>query len=289
MSIENSPEEEGLQKAPSVYDFVYVDVERIASILSQFDDNGHLIKQTTGSSSRNTRSGEASVPGVVKGRFDQGADMSVGREYDPAWLAPLNFLDELNCRSMIERDIATAKLGQFVLMSGKLHVTDLQLLAGMWENPTIRKTMVQQATSETGDDESRQVRRSKQRNGNKEAISEAEMAMSVIGLMPHYLQTTIGSFPECAWCNLDPKHMRIPLGDFALKHGAFIPGRWHALGILDALPEGDEEDYNVPVQNVLGNAYLQLAHPVRFMMGRPYGTAYGITPILLFRQVNEQV
>ncbi|WP_370308293.1 hypothetical protein [Sphingobium abikonense] len=282
MSNESYQGAEDQQKAASVYDFVYVDIGRIAATLSQFDDNGHLIKLTSGDVSRSARSGELAVPAIAKGKVDQSADSSIGREYDPAWLAPLNFLDELNCRNLIQRDIEASRIGQFVLVSGSLSVTDLQLLAGVWKDPTIRKQMSANM-SEGETTQNRAARRSSHQKRRQE-VNEAEIALSLINQMPHYVQATVGTGLNSAWCNLEPQHMRIPLGDFALKHGAHIPGEWHAIGILDARPESDDDDYDIPYQNGLGSAYMQLAFPLRFMMGRPIGT-YGITPVLLFRQL----
>jgi hypothetical protein len=282
MSIESLPGAEEAQKAPSVYDFVYVDRERIASTLSQFDDLGNLTKMTKSSTRKGMKRGEATIPGVAKGQIERGNDEAQGREYDPSWLAPLNFLDELAVHELLVRDIKMARIGQFVLLSGALSVADLTLLSGMWENPAIRKTMMAQADQTP--EVSRQQRRS-QVNTKPKANEEAELAVSILGLMPHYLQATIGSGDQAAWFNMEPQYMRQPVGDFTLKHGGFIPGTWHAIGILDARPEDDLVDFDIPPSNVLSSAFSQMALPIRFMMGRPIGV-FGITPIIVFRQID---
>lgn len=282
MSTENLPGADEAQKVPSVYDFVYVDRERISSTLSQFDDLGSLTKMTRSSTRRGVKRGEATIPGVVKGQIERGNDEAQGSEYDPSWLAPLNFLDELAVHDLLVTDVAEARIGQFVLLSGALSIADLTLLSGMWENPTIRKTMMAQANQ--SEEMTRQQRRA-QGASKPKANDEAELAVSILGLMPHYLQATIGSGEQAAWFNMEPQYMRQPVGDFTLKHGGHIPGTWYAIGILDARPEDDYVDFDVPPSNVLSSAFAQMALPIRFMMGRPIGV-FGITPIIVFRQID---
>lgn len=282
MSTESLPGAEEAPKGPSVYDFVYVDRERIASTLSQFDDLGSLTKMTKSSTRKGVKRGEATIPGVAKGQIERGNDEAQGSEYDPSWLAPLNFLDELEVHELLVREIDTARIGQFVLLSGALSVADLTLLSGMWENPTIRKTMMAQANQSP--DASRQQRRS-QGNTKPKVNDEAELAVSILGLMPHYLQATIGAGDRAAWFNMEPQYMRQPVGDFTLKHGGFITGTWHAIGILDARPEDDWVEFDTPPSNVLSSAFAQMALPIRFVMGRPIGV-FGITPIIVFRQID---
>jgi hypothetical protein len=290
MSTPSLPAGEEVEKDASVYDFVYVDQERIAAALSQFDDNGNLVKLSRSDVRKNAKRGEASLPGVAKGQFDRGYEESVGKEYDPAWLAPLNFLDELDCRSMINRDIENAKIGQYVLISGGISVTDLSLLHGIWSVPAIKSFMVaalDQSAKDAEEPKSRQQRRASKAKANPKEVAEAEVAVALISMMPHYLQVTVGDHENAAWFNLDPAKMRVPLGEFALKHGVFIPGTWHALGILDALPEDrtDLEKPFYPSKNLLGNSLGELATPIRSMLGRPFDN-YGITPVILFRQVE---
>lgn len=282
MSIESSPEGDDPQKALSVYDFVYVDHERIASVLSQFDDMGSLTKLTQSHVRRGIKRGEAGIPGIGKGQVEAGNDESQGREYDPLWLAPLNFLDQLTVHQALEVDLPSARIGQFVMISGALSVADLTLLKEMWGNPIIKKSMMAQAAPAV--DLPRGQRRS-QGNTKAKVNDEVELSLSILGMMPHYLQATIGSGAAAAWFNMEPRYMKQPVGDFTLKHGGYIPGEWHVVGLLDARPEDDDTIFDVPNQNMLAAAFQDLALPVRFMMGRPLNM-YGITPVVVFRQAH---
>ena len=131
MSSEHLNEGEEAQKALSVYDFVYVDSDRIAATLSQFDNFGHLSKLTHQLAQKGVNVMEGSVAGVVKGSITEDAQESIGKEYNPSWLAPLNFLDEIAARGMLVTDLEKAALGQFVIATGQLSVVDLSLLHGM--------------------------------------------------------------------------------------------------------------------------------------------------------------
>jgi hypothetical protein len=79
-----------------------------------------------------------------------------------------------------------------------------------------------------------------------------------------------------------------------LKHGVAIAGLWNILGVLDALPdEGENSQVYMTDQLIaaisLGAIGAQIVGPlapaVRLLLGRP-GTAYGTTPLLIFREVS---
>lgn len=267
MSNNLSEEAVGSPKDPSVYDFVYVDRERIASTLSQFDDNGSLVKLTRSDGLKGSKGGEAGVSGFVKGNIGEETTQSLGQEYDPSWLAPLNFLDVLSSENMLLTDLDAARIGQLVLVSGALSIADLTIFSGMWENPVLRKTLIAAAIEQP--EGNRRDRRSSQQS-SKQPPNPAEVAISILGMMPHYLQATIGSDPAI-WCNLEPEKMQMAVGDFAMKHGTYIPGKWHAVGILDARPENDFEEYAQPPQNVLAAALGEMWGPVRFLLGGRLG------------------
>jgi hypothetical protein len=80
-----------------------------------------------------------------------------------------------------------------------------------------------------------------------------------------------------------------------LKHGTVINGSWSMLGVLDAFPYQPNPimDDGRPLQDALaevagtamGMLTVQLAPLAQQMLGRPPG-AFGVTPILIFREVS---
>jgi hypothetical protein len=85
--------------------------------------------------------------------------------------------------------------------------------------------------------------------------------------------------------------------DLVLKHGAYVPGKWRMLGVLDARPESEVDPANAGQLNNLekavanlagtpiGRVTAQLSPQVRRLLGRPR-LAFGMTPLLIFRGVS---
>jgi hypothetical protein len=77
-----------------------------------------------------------------------------------------------------------------------------------------------------------------------------------------------------------------------LKHGIQLAGEWLTLGILDAVPTHPLSDAQTEAQNAVTMATLGpmmgglgvMADVLRPILGRP-SEAYGLTPLLVFREV----
>jgi len=59
--------------------------------------------------------------------------------YDPFWTNALTFLDFLEVRELITRDISKARIGKIVELTGKLTVLDFSLMKSAWDVPSIKK------------------------------------------------------------------------------------------------------------------------------------------------------
>ena len=132
--------ESDLQESLSVYDFFYHDARRVGSYLAQFHGSGlpQSIKETLGvektEASRSGASATVKFPVLAQalGNFEDSAgsmrrDMAE-RQYDPYWTHAVALLTHLDQKSLIERDLFEAKLGQFVLLKGNLIIADLGML-----------------------------------------------------------------------------------------------------------------------------------------------------------------
>nr|VFJ88522.1 MAG: hypothetical protein BECKLFY1418B_GA0070995_101051 [Candidatus Kentron sp. LFY] len=126
------------QEKDSVFDFLYHDVDRINSFLSQFNDAGYLQGLTeqksfsSGESSGTSGHGKADVL-IAKGggnihrdRYHKGGEFSE-KSYNPLWSNSLTLLDYLTERNMIVRELENAAIGQFVLLSGSLKIFDASI------------------------------------------------------------------------------------------------------------------------------------------------------------------
>jgi hypothetical protein len=212
------------------------------------------------------------------------------RVYDPLWANALTFLDYLEDRNLVERQITRVRIGQFVLASGCLSILDLGTLKGMWDLPSVRKLLEAGAQNEQGMDQNRHERRRQhleRRTTDKDSLPPtAQIGLDLITRLPHAIQARLTSDETSIWCSLPENNLTVQSSDLALKHGSIIPGVWHMLGILDALPDGSEaavkpQSLFEPIVNIME----QLAPLTRQLLGRP-PQAYGMTPLLIFRAVT---
>ncbi|WP_162798853.1 hypothetical protein [Paracoccus indicus] len=307
---ETSDKEQGEQVQSSVYDFLYHDGRRIASFLAQFDSSGALtqitegrhVEKATGDLSR--LEGSASAMGLAKGLISSTADIrkrtqdDVMRVYDPTWANAREFLDLAEGAGLIQRDVSTASVGQLVLCQGSLTVKNLQLLTSIWSSPSAKKMMAdgvkQNSVPPLG--------RNGQKDPNLRALHDAavqaaktmrnglDLFMDLVPTFPHTVQATI-SGDEAVWCSLLPDGLTFDPSDITLKFSKHLPGTWSAIGILDALPDEQPDGDIKQVDYLSGAAMAKLDDAItpmiRMFLGRPY-EAYGITPLLVFREIGAR-
>lgn len=282
------------KKEDSVFDFLYVDSRRVAVFLSQFGQFGHLtqiIKSATDSS----KAGGGFDVKVAKMDTSETATESIQKQFDAQWVAPLAFLDEANKRGMIVRHLAQARIGQLVLDSGTLSVTDLSIVKEMWKLPAIRSMILQGA--ETAIQTStlpRAERRRNEKHNTETATTEpspVDAGIELISILPHSIQARLVGDSGQIWCNLRDDGIIVSSSDLLLKHGVNIAGKWNIIGILDAFPDDAlPETTNVSVTQgaIIPLVALFEAGIVPFtraLLGRP-ASSYGMTPILIFREVG---
>jgi len=73
---------------------------------------------------------------------------SLERTYDPLWANALGLLDLLGERKMIRDGVASARIGQFVKVSGSISVSDLTMWKGLWSLPALKQVLAENAKAE---------------------------------------------------------------------------------------------------------------------------------------------
>jgi hypothetical protein len=313
---------QGEQSTGSVYDFLYNDSRRVGSYLAQLDENGMLTEIRQGEQvSKGSKRGfnlTGSVLGTGGGLEvtpKEGGAESSERVYDPFWANALYLMDTLDERGMIHRDLGTAPIGGIVLISGEMSVIDLGLLKEMWALPGIRKLMLkgvglqdlstkQGAPKSTQGGPNRHDRRAadKQTGQRMPASDDTDNAVLMLELMPvlpHSMNVLVFDGQRDTWANLKEEHLIGNGSDLVLKHGVLVPGRWQILGVLDAQPDeggqGDvaansRVDFTDPgrqkFSSLAGQMAVIMSPIVRIMLGRA-GSHYGVTPLLIFREVGH--
>ena len=305
----------------SVYDFLYYDAARIASFLSQFDPSGHLTQITNNERAHRGKKESTSVQAagsvaIVKGTISDGTDLTseygkqISRSYDPRWANALAFLDYLEERALLNRNVSEAPIGQIVLHKGELSIFDLSILQKMWALPTIKKSVIAGAKQSaglgveqaTGNRHERRKSGASHRKVASAEESQAELGLELLSVLPHSIQAAVSVDNLSAWCTLREDCITVSPADLFMKHGLTISGQWAMVGIVDALPDDQTEipDSGVTVEQakqVIAGAKLgalgymlapSLVPPVRMMLGRP-ADSYGVTPLLLFRSVTNDL
>lgn len=311
----------GAPKHGSVFDFLYHDARRTASFLAQLDPDGHLtgikrmerVEET--SSDKSGASAQGGIPTLARaqamfeGQRGKVAGEAAERTYDPLWANARALLDYLDERDMIRRDVASARIGEFVLVTGGLTMMDLSLFKTVWSLPAMRELAIkgaaqqQQPDAPTPEARNRQERRALTKkvsnNGpSLEARQQVEGAFAIVGMLPHTVQARVTQPDKTVvWSSLREDGLVTSAADLMLKHGSAIAGQWSALGVLDALPDADAEGNltDSGIQSIIsalslsgsafGKLLVDMEPHIRPMLGRPF-QAYGITPLLIFREVS---
>lgn len=307
--------EHGDQSTDSVYDFLYHDVRRIGSFLAQFDELGHL-QQITASemASKGTKGGFSlklagsapAVPGVLDGAEgsvtiardpSQSGSEAIARVYDPLWTNARALLDYLDERKLIQRDLTASHLGQFVIASGQLSILNATLLPRIWKMSGVRDVLVRTQAEIAmavlnASPQGTNLRHSDRAKAEKAILkvteANVEAGMDVIALLPHSAQCTIKGADYSVWSSLSAEGMVGTVADLSLKHGTEIPGEWHLLGVLDALPNPIPAQVLTPNTGApghMGTFIKNLSNLARKILGRA-PEEYGVTALLLFREVS---
>ena len=301
----------------SVYDFLYCDTRRIGSFLAQFDDSGHLervVQKETATigAKRGFKLGIgggatlAGTGGTGNAAFEispeAGSSEASERIYDPLWSNARTFLDYLDGAELLHRGLDGANIGQFILSSGKLALFDLSFLKIAWENPYLKRIILSSVSdnlgnqSDTNSGNRHERKRQDKLSGKATQPDPSEGLLEFVKSLPHGVVSSLSQNGENIWCNLNESFLVGQSSEILLKHGATVPGDWHVVGILDAIPEGEIEPTSLQAMQklidvrslgTLGAMIGALADPIRNMLGRP-NTSYGITPLLIFREVSDR-
>lgn len=265
------------QNTKYLFDFLYLDRDKLASYSAQLFENGSLTSIKSVSSIQNQVASKmhAGLPKIFGAEEHEQASTneSLERSFDAAWSLPLNVINALDANELINRDITKTTYGQLVMIKGTIQIIDLRLLQGLWDGMV--KMMVGDLPTST----------SAQRKKKQDSEAEARNIVSMISKLPHTLQFKVFNEYASIWSTLKPEHMVINPFDFAMKHGATISGEWFALGVVDAKPSDVEDIFSLPSASDLELGMLGMISQLKELMGRPK-TDYGITPVAVFRKIE---
>jgi hypothetical protein len=308
MSKSNSPisrQEDETSNGPSVLDFLYHDSRRIGSFLAQFEGDGHLQQLTRtkngskgkrDSSSHEAKGNIGVAAGTVKGGVETTAEMQEGlaRVFDPYWSNARAFLDYLNEAGLLNSDIKSANIGQFVIATGFLSIQDLAMFKEAWKMNAIQRKLRGEVSSGKKVANMTAAEKALER----EQRENTDLLLEMLQILPHTVHARMLAGHDdgacLVWCTLNQDYLVVPASDIALTYGPTMAGKWSMVGILSAHPEyltpeletEGVDDFGVYESNV-GQVSKQLAPIIRVVLGRP-AAAHAITPLLIFRDVNDE-
>lgn len=269
----------------------------MGSFLAQFDPSGHLtgLKQSENVTDQaaeeaDIQSGANALVFRATGKYVKkvatGASEGSERTYDPLWANARTFLDYLTEHDLLVRDVRDARLGQFVLAKGSLILLDLTALKGAWGEGAMKKLVTQGLQQG--------VNREQRRAQGGAGKVDSDLFMALLKLLPHTVQARLIGDTANLWCVLDEASIVGSASDLFLKHGVMLDGDWSMVGVLDAYPyqphptdaAGVPLDFGLAgvAASAVGQLMVHLAPVARTLMGRP-PSAFGVTPLLIFREI----
>lgn len=268
------------QNIESIFDFFYLDTRKINSFYAQLTGNGAITSRKS-SSSRNDETsteGSLSVPTVatIKSATKNTAIAGYEDSFDASPTMPREIIDRLDELGFISYELNLDQLGNLVLLKGMLSVVDV---AGMKDilDPAIEFGVDQMPSSKPAEKTAK--------NQFKKLMAPAIAFMKAI---PFALQARFfnnGNMDEEVWMTLSRNEMFNSVHDLNFKHGDIMAGEWCVLGVLDAIPHDQEKKISESNEvNVMIEAFTKV---MKEQFGRP-STAYGMTPIAIFRVLKPQ-
>ncbi|UOO76053.1 hypothetical protein LVJ85_08325 [Neisseria sp. Dent CA1/247] len=264
----------------SLYDFIYINHEALSLYNAQLDKDGLLTHQVITKSVSDQQKNQlgASVK-LVSGGHEMQSSVSESTQsnFDASRAMPLNVIRELNHRGLIQKDVEQAKLGQIVLFSGRLQIVDYALMASIVRPATQMHINEMPCKTPT------------EKLNKKAKQAEFDAFANLIEQMPKLIQFRLFDDHRSAWGTISSGSLMVHSLDFVMKHAITVPGQWHILAVLDALPDGaaemeiDKAAFKYMTQ--MESAYMEAFIHLRGLMGRRL-EEYGVSPLAIFRKVE---
>ncbi|WP_336004832.1 hypothetical protein [Acinetobacter pittii] len=275
------------QSIESIFDFFYLDNPKIKSFYAQLNGLGALNTLKNTSQIGDTRKLEASVgvPTITGGKMGNDHSVSTTAEhlYDGLPTMPREMIDRLDELGFIRKELNADMLGNLVLLKGRLGVFDIGVSKELMD-PALNIHIKDLERDQRTKKEAAELKKNKQDLVN--FCKSIPFSLEAKVLVKTGSKTDEGvDLAEEVWMTLNRAEMSGSSHDLNFKHGEFLAGDWHVLGVLDALPfddftfDTDKNDFREGISSL-----IQL---MKEFVGRPK-TAYGLTPIAIFRVLKPK-
>lgn len=270
----------------ALYDFIYIDKNRLYSLVSQLNEKGFLTKQITshnGSDTSSTQKKTQSDKGVkvkaVVADVNLGADnSSIQTESSTSGINIQDFFNTEHIapsfliNKLIKSDLVTKKLnsryGDLMYLSGSISIKDTAIMQKMYEplSEIIFEGFQEVTGGITGVD--------------------AQGVLAMLNSIPHMVNFSICTKMGNAWSTLNKDYFFVDYQDFILKYGVNLAREWRCLAILDSKPLDSNEILGTATIDSLEAIYDAMMPLFQQAFGMSPKT-YGISPIAIFRELNH--
>lgn len=270
----------------ALYDFIYIDKNRLYSLVSQLNEKGFLTKQITShngsdtsSTQKNTQSGKAVNFKALVAEVNLGADNSsiqtesstsginIQDIFNTEHIAPSFLINKLIKSDLVTKNL-NSSYGDLMYLSGSISIKDTSIMQKMYEplSDLIFEGFQQATDGSTG--------------------VNAQGVLAMLNSIPHMVNFSICTKMGNAWSTLNKDYFLVDYQDFMLKHGVNLAREWRCLAILDSKPLDSNEILCPTTIDSLEAIYDSVMPIVQEAFGMSSET-YGISPIAIFRELNS--
>ena len=275
----------------SPVDFLYLDRQRIASLVGQLSDQGMLIGRKSTFQKSQSKEGKAAGTAVVasiEGRISGTSSESSEETYDPFWTHAYSFLQDLEANFAVP--LEHARMGSLVKFDAFVQFLDLKIMRNLWE-PSAHIFLSSQVSDTTQpapllSRKKRREQRQQQPQSQRRIQDATKFGLEILKEVPHLLYMTFLAMPNFRfWAAAQPDYLTISSDALIMKFGAIIDGLWTVVGIVDGRI-GDVPP-PLPINPILDSVITAMSG-LREAIGRPKDH-WGLTPIAIYAPLRGAV
>jgi len=263
----------------TLYDFLFVDQEKMRSLYAQIYE-GLLDVMTATDSSTMGKTLDGKVGGEPFAGLSRSIEESVTEAKQenmiPHDLVLRDVLAKLKKERFVVEDPLAAHIGNIVLLHGELAIMD----------PNLMLNMLKAIPKAAADFAPRKGKKRPQQDipiDKKFKLLLSVMEVALDSFQP-VVQFRVASDDVEAWGSIAQEHMRIPINSLLMQHGQILPGVWSMLGIVD---NTSKNELATSPKRPLPSSRAGVEDALKGMreMFETPEDAICVTPLVIFRQL----
>ncbi|MDY2965195.1 MAG: hypothetical protein SOR58_03235 [Megasphaera massiliensis] len=263
MGQENKTRSE-LSESSSLIDFLYVDNDRVDSLISQLR-NGTLrsVTKTLGTSEGSAISGKGTIE-VISGQYSSKnkSKEEASEQYDPYHSRLITLLNDLRIPPLEE--LPPLCDSRLACIQASIKIRDLRSIKTLF--PFVEKNF--------------KIFNLQNDKGTRESL---KLVSSMVQSMDDSIQLSIQFDSNLISGTLREGCLSVRQSDLNRIYGVSLPGQWYVLGILDSQPQPQFQ----PIDNIANGSIEYAIDAYTDAINQIYShSQYGIIPILIYREIT---